>query len=137
MAANRFFDKDKHPGNADLRKRLGDAYVLFEETIDALDSEYEGICMDWKYSKTSGWYITADRKKERLFYLFPQDGDFTFKMVFNDASLEAITSGGFPKYITEMIRAAKKYPEGTLCELTRSSYKPEMILDLLRIKLGK
>jgi len=34
-----------------------------------------------------------------------------------------------------MIRGAKKYPEGTLCEFDKSNYEVGLALELLRIKI--
>jgi len=79
---------------------------------------------------------TYNAGKKRLFYLFPANGDFLLKLVFNDRALEEIRGENFPKYIGAMIREAKKYSEGTLCEFTRKNLKVATMLELLRIKIS-
>ena len=135
MPLDVFTDKAGKPGDDDLRKKLGASYPLFGKTITSLQSEHNGITIEWKYSGTSGWYLTANKSKKRLFYLFPGDGDFTFKIVFNDRSLQQIKKDTFPKAVRGMIQSAKKYPEGTLLAFDKTNFKVEIILDLLRIKL--
>jgi hypothetical protein len=136
MPTNAFTHKSKHPTDADLKERVGRPFQLLEKTVSTLQAECEGVAPDWKFSKTSGWYVTFNKKKKRLFYLFPTDGDFTFKIVFNDKCLAQIGKGSFPKYVTDMIQAAKKYPEGTLCVFDKGNFKVDTILDLLRIKIA-
>jgi len=135
MLADKFLNKDKQPTDADLKKRLGQSHKAFASMMTSLQSEYKGIVIEWKYSKTSGWYITCNKGKKRLFYLFPIDQDFSFKMVFNDRSLQQIKEGSFLSFISDMLRTAKKYPEGTLFVFDKKTFKVGMIMDLLRIKI--
>jgi len=135
VAADIFTNEKKPPSDGDLRKRLGRSYKLFEETIMGLQFEQEGILFEWKFSKTSGWYLICLKKKRRLFYLLPRHRDFSFRMVFGDKAVEQIKQGRFPKFVIGMIRGAKKYPEGTLCEFDKSNYEVGLALDLLRIKI--
>ena len=135
MSADIFTDKTEKPAEDDLKKKLGQSYQLLGKTIASLQSEHNGISIEWKYSGTSGWYLACNKSKKRLFYLFPAEGDFTFKIVLNDRSLQQIKKETFPKSIREMIRDAKKYPEGTLCVFDKSNFKVATILDLLRIKI--
>ncbi|MFI5252283.1 MAG: DUF3788 family protein [Bacteroidota bacterium] len=135
MPADKFYNEKKHPEESDLKLKIGKTYRPLDETLKSMQSEYEGISLNWKYSKTSGWYITCDKKKKRLFYLFPLENDFTVKIVFNDKSLQLIRRGSFPKSVQEMLSDAMKYPEGTLLMFTESNYEPNMFLELLKIKL--
>jgi hypothetical protein len=105
-----------------------------EAVMTSLESEYRGISTEWKFSKTSGWYTTCDKGKNRLFYLLPVDGGFVFKMVFNERCLGQIRKGAFPRFILEMIRNARKYSEGTLLEFDASNFNTAAVLNLLRIK---
>jgi len=136
MAKDVFTDKKKQPTDSDLKTKLGPSYALIERTISPMQSEFQGVSAAWKFSKSSGWYVTYDKKKKRLFYLFPADGDFVFKIVFNDKCLKQIKGGSFPEFVMKMIENAKKYPEGTLCTFDRSNFKPDTILELLRIKIN-
>ncbi len=135
MPANAFTDKDRQPTDAGLRKRLGRSYALYGKTLALLREEHRGISTEWKFSTASGWYLTCNKGKRRLFYLFPTEGGFTFKMVFGEKSLQQIRDGGFPDDILEMIREAKKYPEGTLIVFDRRNFKVDTMLRLLRIKI--
>jgi hypothetical protein len=130
-----FTDEKNHPNDRDLRKRLGQSYKLFEETIVTIQFDYEGILFEWKFSKSSGWYLVGARKKRRLFYLFPKEKDFLWRMVFGDRSVEEIRKGSFSKYVLNMLADAKKYPEGTLLDFDKSNFKTEEMLKLLRIKI--
>jgi hypothetical protein len=134
--ANRFFNEAKRPNDADLRKRVGATYQLIEDTITALQSEYEGIVFEWVFSRTAGWYIVCSRKKRRLFYLLPSEGDFRFRMVFGDKAVEEIKKGPFPPAVGAMLRSAKKYPEGTLLEFNKDDFNPEAAFELLKLKIA-
>ncbi|MDP2885341.1 MAG: DUF3788 family protein [Ignavibacteria bacterium] len=135
MPPDAFANEKKHPSDNDLRKCLGRSYKLFEETIMRLQFEQEGIHFEWKFSKTSGWYLICLKKKRRLFYLLPRHRDFSFRMVFGDKAIEQIKKGRFPKFVIGMIRDAKKYPEGTLYEFDKKNFHVETMLGLLRIKI--
>ncbi len=136
MSTKPFADQKKQPTGTDLRETIGQPFLLVEEVLAGLQSEFQNISCEWKYTKNSGWYITYSRGKRRLFYLFPANGDFLLKMVLNDRALEEIRGEAFPKHIHDMIRGAKKYPEGTLCEFTRNNFKVATMLELLRIKIS-
>lgn len=130
-----FANEKKHPGDGDLRKRLGRSHKLFEETIISLQFDHEGIIFEWKYSKLSGWYLIGSRKKRRLFYLIPKEKNFLWKMIFGDRAVAVIKKESFPKHIEEMLKSAKKYPEGTLLEFDKSNFEIEEMLKLLKIKI--
>jgi hypothetical protein len=135
MPGKTFANQTKPPTNADLKAEIGPAFRLIEEVLSSLQSEFQNISCEWKFSKNSGWYIVYNRGKKRLFYLFPAAGDFLLKMVFNDRALEEIKGEEFPKYIRDMLQGAKKYPEGTLCEFRRGNFKAATMIELLRIKI--
>ena len=136
MSGKPFADQTKPPTHADLKQEIGQSFLLIEGVLSSLQSEFQNLSCEWKFSKSSGWYIIYSRGKKRLFYLFPTAGDFLLKMVFNDRALEEIRGEPFPKYIHDMIHGAKKYPEGTLCEFTRRNFKAATMMELLRIKIS-
>lgn len=136
MPQDKFTDKNTQPTDDDLREKLGSSYPFVGKTIASLRSEHNAISIEWKFSTSSGWYLTCNKSKKRLFYLFPAEGDFTFKITLSDRALEQIGHETFPKSIRSMIRDAKKYPEGTLLVFDRSSFKVETILQLLRTKIA-
>jgi hypothetical protein len=130
-----FTNEKKHPGDGDLRKRLGRSYKLFEETIINLQFDHEGIIFEWKFSKLSGWYLICSRKKRRLFYLIPKEKNFLWRMILGGRAVAFIKKGSFPKQIGEMLKCAKKYPEGTLLEFDKSNFEVEDMLKLLKVKI--
>ena len=135
MSADIFTNDKKHPGDGDLRKRLGRSYKLFEETIISLQFEHQGIGFEWKFSKTSGWYLICLKKKRRLFYFLPRDRDFSCRMLFGPRAVAEIKKGAFPTYVGEMLKSARKYPEGTLLEFDKSNFEVASVLKLLTIKI--
>jgi len=135
MPVNVFTDEQKHPSDTDLRKRLGRSYKLFEETIISLQFDHDGILFEWKYSKSSGWYLIGLRKKRRLFYLIPKEKDFLWRMLFGDRAVAEIMKEPFPRGIRGMLKKAKKYPEGTLLDFDKSNFEVEAMLKLLKIKI--
>ena len=135
MAADAFTDEKKHPGDGDLRKRLGRSYKLFEETVISLQFDQRGIVFEWKFSKTAGWYLIVLKKKRRLFYFIPKERDFLFRMLFGERAVGEIKKGTLPKAVKEMVIRAKKYPEGTLVEFGKDNFEVETILKLLKIKI--
>ena len=136
MPQDKFTDKATHPTDDDLREKLGSSYPLVRKTIASLQSEHSAVSIEWKFSTTSGWYLTCSKSKKRLFYLFPAEGDFTFKITLNDRALEQIRHETFPKSIRGMIRDAKKYPEGTLLVFDKTNFAVATILQLLRNKMA-
>jgi hypothetical protein len=135
MPIDKFRNEKQHPGDADLKKKIGSAFKLSDDTIKSLEAENKDITHEWKFSKTSGWYLTYNWKKKRLFYLFPLENDFTLKIVFNDKALKMIKDGSFPVFVYEMLSRAKKYPEGTLFVFNKSNFITRVMQDLLRIKI--
>jgi hypothetical protein len=135
MPADPFTNDKKHPGDGDLRKKLGRSYKLFEETIISLQFEQQGIGFEWKFSKTSGWYLICLKKKRRLFYFIPKDRDFSYRMIFGNRAVAEIRKGSLPKHVGEMLKSAKKYPEGTLLEFDKSNFEVATVLKLLTIKI--
>ncbi|MGA3244793.1 MAG: DUF3788 family protein [Bacteroidota bacterium] len=136
MSADSFTNEKKHPGDGDLRKRLGRSYKLFEETIISLQFEHQGIGFEWKFSKASGWYLICLKKKRRLFYFLPRDRDFSYRMLFGPRAVAEIKKGAFPASIGEMLKSAQKYPEGTLLEFDKSNFEVATVLKLLTIKIA-
>ncbi len=131
-----FGDPKRKPTGTDLKELVGQSYHPIEEVLSALQAEFQNISCEWKFSKNSGWYIVYHRGKKRLFYLFPDEGDFLVKMVFNDRALEEIRGESFPKYIHDMLRGARKYPEGTLCEFSKKNFIAATMIELLKLKIS-
>jgi len=78
MSAGIFNDENNKPDETELQNKLGDSYPVLEKVIEFLQSNYEGISLEWKYSKRFGWFLIYNLKKKRLFYIIPQKDNFTF-----------------------------------------------------------
>ncbi len=135
MATDIFLNGKKHPSDGELRKKLGRAYRLFEETIMSLQIQHDGISFEWKYSTAVGWYLIGLRKKRRLFYFLPKHRDFAFRMVFGEKAAAAMEEAGLPAKYLEMIRSAKRYPEGRLVELGKADFETAAVVKILGIKI--
>ena len=135
MPTDAFTNEKKHPSDSDLRKKLGRSYKLFEETIMSLQFEQEGVSFEWKFSKTSGWYLIFLKKKRRLFYFLPKNRDFSWRMIFGDRAVAEIKKKSLSGSVGEMLRSAKKYPEGTLLEFTKDNFEVATVVELLKIKI--
>ncbi len=107
-----------------------------EKAIEALGSKPGRMTRTWRFSKTSGWYLTFDRGGKRLFYLFPRDGDLLLKLVFNERGVEAIHAVGLPETLRTKLAHAKTYAEGTLLEFTGGELSVALLATLLSIKIA-
>ena len=135
MPTDVFMNPKKHPSDAALRKKLGGSYKLFEQVSMSIQFDHDGIGFEWKFSKTSGWYLICLRKKRRLFYLIPRETDFLFRMLFGPRAVAAIKKSEFSSDIQAKLKSAKKYPEGTLLDFERSNFDVGSMLKLLTIKI--
>jgi hypothetical protein len=133
MPGDPFFDPARPPHESALSKRIGPAFALVHGALVPLNDQPKA---DWKFSKTSGWYLVYQKGRKRLFYLFPKDQDFALKIVFNDRALAQIMKGSLPKPILQMAKNAREYPEGHLLVFTKDGFDPVAFTDLLRIKLA-
>lgn len=137
MPKDPFLDPAKAPPDNALGARIGVAFAAMQEAVEACNTGKARIPITWKFSKTSGWYVTFDRGSKRLFYLFPKPDDFLLRMVFNEKGVAAlIKTDGLPSAVSAQLAEPKEYPEGTLIELTKATASAATITALLRIKLN-
>lgn len=135
-ATDPFLDPVQAPTEADLKARIGKTHPLVGDPVDTLRAMHKGVTLHWKFSKTSGWYVTVDKGKRRLFYLFPKPGSFLLKMTFNDKALELIRNSDLPATVKSRLNSAKKFPEGTLLEFTPETLTKPVLTGLLEVKLA-
>ncbi len=112
-----------------MAQRIGPMWRTVADALRDLGS----LKTNWKFSKTSGWYLTVDKGGQRLFYCFPRVGGFLLKLVYNDRGVQALKDAGV---MLDRLRTAKKYAEGTLLEFTEEELSPAQLADLLRVKVG-
>lgn len=136
MATSRFFDPLEHPTEAELTRRVGKGLAMVEQALEALGSKAGKMTRTWRFSKTSGWYLTFDRGAKRLFYLFPRDGDLLLKLVFNERGMQALHAAGLPETVRTKLAGAKTYAEGTLLEFTGGELSVALLATLLSIKIA-
>ena len=135
MVAPVFFDEKIPPEDKDLKKVLGKAFKSFNEVITFLDSNYDGIAYEWRFYKKSGWFLFYQMKKRRLFYLVPKDNDFTFSVILGGKAVDKIKQGDFPDYIIDILKNAKKYPEGTPCAFDKNNFNARDVIEVLKVKI--
>lgn len=131
-----FPDAENPPDDAALAARIGAPFNLIEAAVAAVPQGRTRITRVCKFSKTSGWYVTYDKGKQRIFYLFPQRGDFLLKIVFNDRGVEAITKADLPADVHTQVAGAKKFTEGTVLEFTAKRINERALTGLISIKLA-
>ena len=124
------------PKDTELALRIGRPFGIIEASLRSFTSGRTPIAHSWKFSKTSGWYVTYDKGKQRLFYLFPKRADFLLKIVFNDKGVQHLTTAVLPPDVRAKLHGAKKYAEGTLLEFTAREINAHVLAELLRIKVG-
>ncbi len=111
-----------------MAQRIGPTWNTVEDAMGGLGS----LKTNWKFSKTSGWYLTIDKGGQRLFYCFPRVGGFLLKLVYNDRGVQALKDA---RLMLDRLRAAKKYAEGTLLEFTEEDISAYELAELLRVKV--
>lgn len=121
---------------AALAKRVGKASDVVNDALEALAAKPGQVSYAWRFSKTSGCYLTYDRGARRLFYLFPKDGDLLLKLAFNEVGVRALRAADLPVPVVDKLAKAKTYAEGTLLEFTAHEITAALLTALLRIKVG-
>ncbi len=136
MAAVRFDDPGTPPDMAALAKRVGSALNVVIGAVDALGGEPGQVTHNWRFSKTSGWYLTYDRGRKRLFYLFPKKGGLLLKLVLNEAGVRSVRTADLPAAVRAKLATARTYAEGTVLEFTAEEIRLLEFSALLRIKIA-
>lgn len=130
-----FPDPDKPPADEALALVIGKNFRIITLAVDGLRKDHKAITHFYKFSKTSGWYLTYDKGRQRLFYLFPKRDDFLLKIVFNDKGVALLNKMEIGAMVRRKLSLAKKYAEGTLLEFTAAEITAKVLTELLRIKI--
>ncbi len=109
-----FLEKSHPPNDLDLSNALGPSKRCWDEIIRAIQLEYPPIVFEWKHSGAKyGWSLRLLQKKHRILYLIPEKDHFLTAFILSDRSVAAALKSDLPRDVQEIIRSARKYPEGT------------------------
>lgn len=131
-----FPDENTQPNDAALQTALGGAFGPIEEILAGVNALWPNASGEWKFSKQSGWYRVAVLKKRHLFYLVPQRGSFRLSVILGDRAIAAVQSGAHRKRVEQLLRTAKRYPEGTAFAFEPAGCDPGLVVALLAAKLA-
>lgn len=131
-----FPDETRPPVESDLPGALGRAFAPLAKVLERLRSAHPDVAPEWKYSPRSGWHLIYSRKQRRLFYLIPIRGDFRLSLLLGDKAITALQVGPCAKKLPALLKAAKRYPEGTAFSFTGATLDVEVTVALLEAKLA-
>ena len=123
--------KTKQPTQKEIAVKVGGDYKKYDRLLKTV----AGIKTDWKHSKRTGWFQTGDIKKKRVYYFFPEEGGFKFRMVFNDKAIQLIKEENISDMVIQALESAKKYHEGTPFDLNAAEFEVKLVESLITIKL--
>jgi hypothetical protein len=135
--AEPFLDPSAAPDLRALRQLVGAAFDAVEQALANLAKPRSAPELHWRFSTTSGWYVTAELGRQRLFYLFPRGGDPLVRMVFNAQAVARIGASALPPAVKDQLHAPRTYPEGTLIELSAGMLTATVLGELLVIKRAR
>ena len=130
-----FPDRKREPTDADLNEAVGAASPAIVTLFARLQTAAPKVSQAWQYSERSGWYRLSLLGKRRLLYLVPKRGDFRLMMILGGKAVASLKEGPHAREITELLKKAKRYPEGTAFSFDRKS-DLKIITALLQAKLA-
>ena len=137
MLPNAFIGKLKQPTARELAAALGPAQPLWDQLLTHLADQLDVTLQEWNsYSPKAGWAMKVKRGKRTIIYLAPCPGAFRVAFVLGDKAVKAALERKLPARVLQLIKEAKKYPEGTAVsmEVKKASALPA-IRTLAAIKL--
>jgi Protein of unknown function (DUF3788) len=137
MSPNAAFpDEKQQPKESDLPGALGRAYDPLGKVLEVFGSVHPDVPSEWKYSPRSGWHLIFSRKKRRIFFLIPARGDFRLSLILGDKAIAALQSGPCAKKMPALLKAAKRYPEGTAFNFTSDTLDVAVASAFLEAKIA-
>jgi hypothetical protein len=131
-----FPEETRKPSESDLPGALGRAFGPLAEVLERLRAAHPDVAPEWKHSPRSGWHLIYSRKKRRLFYLIPTNGDFRLSLILGGKAIAALEAGPFTKRMPALLKEAKRYPEGTAFTFTAATMDIEVAVALLEAKIA-
>lgn len=108
-----FTDKNIIPSVNDLKKALGDTFIVWEALAEYAKKAYPKAAEEWSFSGLKyGWNFKIKDKKRAILYLLPRDGFFKAAFVFGQKATDAIMRSDVSGIIKSEIQNAKVYAEG-------------------------
>lgn len=131
-----FPDAKLQPGDAELKASLADAAAPVEAMLAKLRAAESAVVAEWHFSPRSGWHQIYILKQRRLFYLVPKRGDVRVMLILGGKALALLKRGPFARQTTELLKMAKKYPEGTAFSFDRQTLEPDLLAAFLAAKIA-
>ncbi|PTX94426.1 DUF3788 family protein [Opitutus sp. ER46] len=137
MPAIAFSDPQNAPTNEAIVEMVGaEAHAAIAAVNHWLETSHQHVTHEWRFSQTSGWYDIALIKERRIFYFIPKPGGFLLNIVLSDRAIAALPHWLDDKHITRLVRAAKRYAEGTVFSFAAQTLVPEVAIALLKAKIS-
>ncbi len=108
-----FTNKEISPSTKDLKKALGETFVLLEEIVNFTQKTKPDAKEEWKYSSEKyGWSFRISDKKRVIIYLLPRDKFFKVALLFGQKAVDTILKSDISEKNKTEIKNAKVYAEG-------------------------
>lgn len=108
-----FTDKNKTPGDEDVKAALGKTWPLWQNIREYVHAQYPKATEEWKYPGDKyGWSFRLNDKKRVIVYLLPRDKYFKVALVFGEKASEAVMASHISEEIKNELMVAKPYAEG-------------------------
>jgi hypothetical protein len=121
------------PTDADIRAALGDTYPFWTEIIASVP-----VVPEWHYYGAKyGFSLKLLEKKRNLCFMTLGEGNIRFAVIYGEKAYARALESDLDEELKQMLRGARKYPEGRGVSLTVTS--PEdvtRVRRLLEIKRG-
>ena len=113
MALSAFDDKQRPPGDDELRAVLGTSAARWDAVLDDLRDRYPPAEERWGFSGAKwGWGLRVGSKKRAILYLTPQEGYFYVGFALGEKAVQDAFDSRLPKRIAAAIEDAPRYAEG-------------------------
>ena len=124
MLENAFINKPKQPTQAEVASALAKAGRLWDRLLADLARECGADVLEWNsYSAKAGWSLRVKKKERTIVWLAPCKGAVRVALVLGEKAVQAARQGGLPDPIADLVRVAKKYPEGRAVRLEPKTMK--------------
>jgi len=101
------------PTAAELRASLGPALGAWRALVAGMAREFPPLEEAWAPSKAAFGRVCRLRQKTRtLLYLIPGSSGFEVSAVLGDRAVALALAGDLPAEMKDLLRAARRYPEG-------------------------